>query len=302
MGKNILITGSSGFLGSALKQALRLKGYQIIELTRQKSNPAKNIFNWSIENNTWDVPNQIEIHGVIHLAGAGIIDWLWTAKYFEEIRKSRVLGTQFLVKKLMVRPERPEFFISGSGIGFYGSRESSDLDENSSRGQGKLADLCFAWENEAKKLYQNEKVRTVILRTGMVLGPGKFIRKLKWIFLLGFGSIAGKGDHIISWIHIEDWVKAVLHCIDQKNIQGPVNLVSPHPVSNFEFSKTIGKVLNRPVFLYIPKFIFKCLPGKMGEEIFLASSKVHPKVLIESDFKFKYISIETAFKDLFHKK
>lgn len=298
MKKNILITGSSGFLGSALVEAIDKSKYQVIELTRKPSQPEKFKYNWSPMNGTWEVPEQLPIHGVVHLAGQGIANWFWTKSQIEKIRESRIQGTKFLINRFLNRLEKPEFFISSSAVGYYGSRGETLLNESSGYGSGLIADICLKWENESMRLSKEASIRTVLLRTGLVLGAkGGAFRKIKWQFFLGLGGCFGKGDQNISWIHINDWVKATLLCIEKKNINGPVNLVSIHSATNREFTRSLAKLMFRPAFLHIPAFVLRWLPGNMGNELFLASQKIMPKVLLENDFKFQFITIESAFKE-----
>lgn len=303
MKKNILITGASGFLGSALKKSLSSEKYQIIELTRKPSQPAKFKFNWSPMAGTWELPEHIHIDGIIHLAGEGIVRLPWFASQINKIRDSRIKSTNLLVKRFLNRPDKPDFFISGSATGFYGSRGDVLLTETTSSGSGLLAEICSQWEYESMRLKNECGIRTVLLRTGLVLGSGGgILKKIKWPFFLGLGGNLGRGDQNISWIHIRDWVKAVNLCIEDSSVNGPVNLVTVHSVTNAEFTQTLAQVMHRFAFLHIPAFILKWLPGKMGEEIFLASQNVLPNVLLKYDFKFQFITIESAFKDILDNK
>ena len=296
MKKNILITGASGFLGSALIKSLNKDKYQVIELTRKPSQPAKFKFNWSPSAGTWELPDHLHIHGIIHLAGESVAAWPWTKKQIEIIRESRIKGTTLLVKRFLIKPEKPEFFISSSAVGYYGSRGETLLAETTDCGTGMLAELCRKWENESMRFSKECGVRTVLLRTGLVLGAnGGLFPKIKWQFFLGLGGNLGKGEQNVSWIHINDWVKATLLCLEDNSIKGPVNIVTTHSVTNAEFTRTLAKVMYRPAFLHIPTFILNWLPGNMGQEIFLASQKVLPNVLHKHDFKFQFITLESAF-------
>lgn len=299
MKKNILITGASGFLGSALKKSLNSDKYQIVELTRKPSQPSKFKFNWSPMAGTWELPEHLHIHGVVHLAGEGVANWPWTKSHIDKMCESRVKGTQLLVKRFLIRPEKPEFFISSSAIGFYGSRGDTLLSEATDSGSGLLADICRKWENESVRASKECGIRTVLLRSGLVLGKnGGLFPKIKWQFFLGLGGNLGKGEQNVSWIHIRDWVKATLLCIEETSIKGPVNLVTTHSVTNAEFTRTLARVMYRPAFFHVPVFVLNWLPGKMGQELLLASQKVLPNVLHKHDFKFQFITLESAFYDI----
>jgi uncharacterized protein (TIGR01777 family) len=299
MKKNILITGASGFLGSALKRKLNSEKYQIIELTRKASQPEKFKFNWSPMDGTWELPPQLHIHGVVHLAGESVAGWFWNSKQMAKIRDSRIKGTNLLVKRILNWPDKPEFFISSSATGFYGSRGETLISEATGTGTGFLAEICSQWEKQSMQVSTECGVRTVLLRTGLVLGSeGGIFKKIKWPFLYWLGGNLGKGEQNVSWIHINDWVKAAVLCIEDQSIKGPVNMVSPHSVTNAEFTKTLARLMHRPAFMHVPTFVLKKLPGNMGNELFLASQKILPNVLLKNDFKFQFITIESAFKEI----
>lgn len=299
MKKNILITGASGFLGSALIQSLDKNLYQVIELTRKPSQPAKFKYNWSPLAGTWELPDHLHIDGVIHLAGESVVSWFWTKKQIEKIRDSRIKSTNLLVKRFLIKPDKPDFFISSSAIGFYGSRGETLLAESTDSGEGILAEICRNWENESMRASKECGIRTVLLRTGLVLGQnGGLFSKIKWQFFFGLGGNLGKGEQNMSWIHLHDWVKAARLCMEDTSISGPVNMVSTQSVTNAEFTRTLARLMVRPAFFHIPTFLLNKLPGNMGKEVFLSSCKVLPNVLHKKDFKFKFISLESALIDI----
>jgi hypothetical protein len=288
-----LITGATGFIGSKLCQELLSDGHRIVALTRQKNKISahenlKYINDLDEENFNFDV--------VINLAGATISDY-WTPKKQQEIRHSRLDITQKIVEKIIKSGNPPKLFISGSAIGFYGTSNSIIFSENSHPTTQNLFSqkLCKDWEEIALKA--TDKSRVVLLRTGVVVGEGGgIIKKLSIPFKFGLGGNIGDGKQIMSWIHLDD-VMGILNLImNNVSISGAINLASPSPCTNHEFSQILAKKFSRPCFFHMPKFLVKILFGKMGEELLLSSQKVAPHKAIENDYDFKFIKIAKAIE------
>ncbi len=295
----IAITGTNGLIGRHLKNYLTANGHKVLPLVRSKntdSNP-DSIY-WNPDKNEIDKDKLEGLDCIIHLGGENIANSPWTSAQKEKIINSRVAGTRLLSKTIAELKQKPSLFICASAIGYYGDRQNESLDEKSLPGQGFLADLCKQWESACKDAIDSQ-IRVVNLRIGLVLSKdGGVLAKILPIFNLGGGGILGNGRQYMSWIAIDDILSSILHIIHSENISGPVNLVSPNPVTNNEFTKILGKVLHRPTIFPVPSFGLKLLLGQMADELLLASSKVYPKKLEDSGYKFKYDSLETALRHL----
>ena len=279
---NIGISGSSGLVGSALKKYLEGEGHTTISLPRTFENP--------IDFSTIDA--------VIHLAGESIASGRWTPEKKARIEESRVLGTRQLAKQLASAKSSPSIFISASAIGYYGSREDEILDENSSRGNDFLSDVCEKWEAATSEA-EEAGIRTVKLRTGIVLSNrGGALQKMLPPFKFGGGGILGSGKQYMSWISLDDMVQGILHSIETESLVGPVNFVAPNPVTNYTFTKTLGKILHRPTFLPLPAFAARIIFGEMADALLLSSTRVTPKKLVESGYTFKHENLQSALKDI----
>lgn len=278
----ILISGSSGLIGSALKNKLSSEGHECISLSRDFSQ---------------DI-NFDGIDTVIHLAGENIAQGRWTKSKKSKIRDSRVIGTKQLSKQIAESEHKPSLFISSSATGYYGDRESEIIDENSPEGTGFLSEVCKDWENSTQAA-SNSGVRTVLIRTGIVLSKdGGALKKMLPPFKMGGGGILGSGKQYMSWISLEDEINAILYIINNKNIHGPVNLTSPNPVDNKEFTKILGKVLKRPTIAPLPSFVAKLLFGEMADAILLKGNRVIPNKLLNCGFEFKHQFLEEALRDI----
>jgi uncharacterized protein (TIGR01777 family) len=303
----ILVTGATGFLGKPLCQALLMKGYGLRALVRDPEQ-AKKKLELPMEFLQWDgtekgLPETAldEIHAVIHLAGESIAGKRWTDERKKKILDSRVQMEKALISRIHARDgeraSRPQVFISGSAIGFYGDRGDEVLDEQSSSGSGILAEVCRQWEAETTSL-DILGVRRVNVRTGMVLGrDGGALGSLMPLFRLGLGGPLGNGKQWISWIHLEDWVNALIFLLEKKDATGAFNLVAPHLLTNREFARSLGRALRRPAILTAPAFVMKSVLGEMAELI-LGSQRVKPARLEQAGFQFRFTTIESAWKDL----
>jgi uncharacterized protein (TIGR01777 family) len=287
-----LITGCSGLVGNALIENLFQKGHSIQCLKRNHSEESRSF--WA----TGSLPSTTDpiFHSVVHLAGDNVATDRWTENKKKAILDSRIIGTRELVEYLSLQEIKPKVFLCASAVGFYGNRSDEILDENSTSGEGFLADVCRQWEREAQRLIPLG-VRVVHLRFGMVMSPnGGALQKMAAPFRLGLGGIVGTGNQFISWISIRDLVNIVDFIIRNENIKGPVNVVSPIPATNREFTKTLGYVLGRPTILPLPAFAVKMVFGQMADEMLLTSARATPKVLLEADYQFKDQSLEAVMR------
>jgi uncharacterized protein (TIGR01777 family) len=278
----ILISGSSGLIGSALRNDLEEGGHEIVALTRSFEDPI----------------DFSGVHAVVHLAGENIAAGRWTSEKKRRIRESRVKGTAQLANQIALSQEKPSVFICASAIGYYGDRGTENLDESSGIGSGFLPQVCKEWE-EAARPAEDAGIRTVRLRTGMVLScDGGALHKMITPFKLGGGGILGNGAQYMSWISLDDEVAIIRYLIENHSVSGPVNVVSPNPVTNREFTKTLGKVLKRPTILPMPAFAARILFGEMADALLLSSTKVYPRTLLQSGYEFKHSTLESALRSI----
>ncbi|HRH41796.1 MAG TPA: TIGR01777 family oxidoreductase [Pyrinomonadaceae bacterium] len=290
----ILISGPSGLVGTTLIPTLIAKNHKVFKLVRKPSKSADEI-QWDAEKGFNDT-EQTKLEGfdaVIHLAGDNIASENWSKAKKKIMVESRVQGTRLLVEALKKCQDPPKIFISASAEGFYG-RSTGDtiLTEDSPKGVGFLADLCSNWEIEAQKA--ESFARVVRLRISVVLSKGGgAIEKLLTPFKLGVGGALGSGKQWFPWITIDDLI-GVFHFALENEISGAFNTTSPNPVTNYEFTKTLGKVLHRPTILSVPEFAVKLMFGEMGENLLLKGCRVVPKRLEELGYKFKFENLEEA--------
>ena len=293
----ILISGASGLIGSALKTALRERGDRVLSLTRRNASNDSEI-TWDPSSNTLDPSRLTNIDGVIHLAGENIASRRWTAAQKARIRDSRVQGTTLLAQALATISPPPKVFISASAIGYYGNRQDEILTEDSQPGEGFLPDVSIAWENAAKSATE-AGIRTVHPRIGIVLSPtGGALGKMLFPFKLGLGGIIGSGKQYMSWITLDDLISLLLFAIDRESISGAINAVSPTPVTNREFTKTLGRVLSRPTIFPLPAFAAKLALGEMADALLLASTRVISSHLENTNFSFAHPDLEPALRYL----
>lgn len=297
---SIVISGSSGFIGSALYKYLNERNYSVRRLVRRKPkgdsrqeiywNPASGFIESTALENT-DV--------IINLAGKNISDRPWSKGQKRTIINSRVTSTELLCHSLKRLKKPPHLIISASALGFYGNRSHETIDENSKPGIGFLAEVCRQWE-DATADAKNMGIPIIYLRTGIVLGTkGGILKKLLPIFRYGLGSILGSGKQMMSWISIDDLVSAIEHLIITPDLEGPFNMVSPNPVSNEDFSELLALKLHRPCSFSVPVWAIKLFLGKMGQELLLSSCKAYPSKLINSGYTFQTPSLGATFDMLF---
>lgn len=290
----ILVSGMSGPIGTALLPALRASGAHITRLRRPglgNSGPDEQI--------PWDPmrpfgPDALSgFDAVINLAGESIVG-RWTDSKKKKIHDSRVIGTRHIAEALAQAKDKPNVFISGSATGFYGSRGDELLNEQSAPGSDFLAKVCQEWE-AATRPASEIGIPTVLIRTGVVLSPhGGALGKMLLPFKLGLGGRLGDGQQWMSWIDVQDLVSAILHILKSDLVTGPVNMVSPRPVSNEEFTKTLAGVLGRPAIFPVPAFAVKLAFGEMGETALLGSQRVEPAQLVMSGYPFRFRTLKES--------
>jgi uncharacterized protein len=300
---DVVISGASGLIGSALIDSLSSAGHRPIALTRPggRATKAKDTITWDPAAGTIDTASLEGVDAVVHLAGAGIGDKRWTDAYKRTLVESRVGPTKTLANALAGLTKPPKALVSGSAVGYYGATGDEVLTEASPAGSGFLADICVQWETAAQPAI-DAGIRTAFIRTGIVLSAkGGALKKQLPIFKLGLGGKFGSGRQYQSWITIDDEVGAIEHLIAH-DVRGPVNLTAPNPVPQAEFAKTLGKVLGRPVFAPIPKFgPALLLGGELAENLLYTGQRVAPTVLPATDFVFKHPDLEGALRALLGK-
>ncbi|HBB96833.1 MAG TPA: TIGR01777 family protein [Blastocatellia bacterium] len=290
----IAIAGGSGLVGSALIPILQSHGNQITRLVRSSPKPGE--IEWHPNQDKVSALSLEGFETIINLAGENIAGGRWTDDQKRKIRDSRMNGTHLLSEAIAQMKSKPRVFICASATGIYGDRDDETLDEQSESGGGFLAGVCREWE-QATEPASKAGVRVVNLRMGPILArDGGMLSKLLTPFKMGMGGKVGSGKQYISWVALEDAVNAIKLAIDDESIRGPINIVSPNPVTNEEFTKTLGHVLNRPTALAMPAFAARLAFGEMADEMLLASQKVMPKRLIQAGFQFQYPTLESAMR------
>lgn len=293
----ILISGASGLVGTHLIPTLLAKGHEVYKLVRKTPNNSDEI-EWDAERGFSD-SEQIKLENfdaVVHLAGDNVASENWSEAKKKKIRDSRVIGTKVLVDALNKTQNPPKHFISASAIGFYGNRGNEVLTEESAKGEGFFPEVCTAWETEAKRA-EEFGARVFYLRIGVVLAKdGGALEKMLTPFKFGVGGVIGSGKQWMSWIALDDLIKIFHFALENENLRGAYNAVAPNPVTNQEFTKTFGSVLNRPTIFPIPEFGIKLLYGEMGKTILLEGARVLPKRLEDAGFQFQFTNLEQALK------
>ena len=294
-----LISGASGLIGGALAKALGREGAEIVQLVR---GPARNEseISWNGKDGRPALsPQSLSgFEGVIHLAGESIVG-RWTESKRKAIRESRVRTTRSLAEGLAGAAAKPKVFVSASAIGFYGNRDDEILTEQSAGGKGFLAEVSREWE-DATQAASAAGIRVVHLRTGVVLSSqGGALGKMLTPFKLGLGGRIGSGKQWYSWIHIDDEVGAIRFALGNDSLSGPINLTSPNPVRNSEFTQILAKVLGRPAIFPVPRFALAlAFGGEAADELFLASQRVEPAKLEAAGYRFQFPELQTALANL----
>lgn len=290
----IAISGSTGLIGSALVRALGARGHEIRRIVRHAPASASDI-PWDTTREVIDAARLDGVDAVIHLAGENL-GQRWTSAVRGRIRDSRVNGTLAVARALAGMARKPRVLLSASAVGVYGNRGDEVLDEKSAPGDDFLAEVCKAWES-ATEPAADAGIRVVLLRSGVVVSrEGGVLAKMLLPFRLGVGGHIGSGRQWMSWISIEDYPRVVSMLLGTDAISGPVNIVSPNPVTNAEFSRTLGRVVGRPTFIPVPKIALELALGEMAQDTVLASQRVVPRRLLEAGFEYQNPTIESALR------
>lgn len=302
---HLLIAGGSGFLGRALAAACRRDGHHVTVLSRRAPSSSSatgddddRVVQWTPDGRRGPWADACgTVDAVINLAGESIGAGRWTAARKHALVDSRLLATRSLAAFVNEAAVRPAVFLSSSAVGYYGDRGADTLDETAGAGSDFLATLARDWE-QAALVAASPATRVVLMRTGIVLDPSDgALAKMLLPFRLGLGGPFGRGRQYMSWIHRDDWVRLAAWCLTA-HVSGPVNLVAPVPVTNAEFSRTLGGVLRRPSFLVTPPFALKIALGEMAGPLLLNSQRVIPIVAQRGGFTFDYPSLEPALRQL----
>ena len=291
----IYISGASGLIGTTLMADLGAAGHMVYRLVRKPEAAVGGNLLWDPARREVDASALADADAVINLAGESIAGGRWTEKKKRAILQSRIDCTSTIAAALAKPNGRPKILINASAIGYYGNRGDELLDESSSSGSGDfLSDVCRQWEAAAKPA-EAAGARVVYTRFGVVLSAeGGALAKMLLPFRMGVGGKVGSGRQYMSWVALDDVVDAVIECLANDSLRGPVNVVSPNPVTNYEFTKTLGRVLRRPTIFPLPAFAARLALGQMADELLLASQRVRPAKLMEADYTFRYPALEAA--------
>lgn len=290
----IAITGSHGLIGSALAVALQARGDRVVRLVRDASGGAGDVA-WDPAGGHIDAGGLEGVDAVIHLAGESLVS-RWTAEQKKKIRESRLLGTRVLADALAGLHARPRVMIGASAVGYYGDRGDEVLTETSGPGTGFLAELCQEWEGAASPV-RAAGIRLAHPRFGIVLaGQGGVLAKMAPVFRLGAGGPLGHGRQYLPWIALDDVVGAILFAVDRSDLDGPINVVAPKPVTNREFTSALGRALGRPALIPVPAAALRALFGEMADEALLTSERVEPARLAGAGYVFRLADLDAALR------
>jgi uncharacterized protein (TIGR01777 family) len=296
--KKILISGSHGLVGSALVKLLTTEGHEVVRLVRHGSESG---IEWHPNKGVIDSERLEGLDAVVHLAGESIASGRWTSEKKRAILESRVKGTALLSETLAQLRQPPNVFVSASAIGYYGNRGDELLTEKSSPGDDFLAHVCQEWE-KATTPAAEKGIRTVLTRFGIILDrKGGALGKMLTPFRMGIGGRIGSGKQWMSWVALEDVVSAIRFVIYDSFVNGPVNVVAPFPVTNAEFTKTLGRVLSRPTLFPIPAFSVRLAFGEMGDALLLSGQRVEPGVLLARGYQTSFARLEPSLRHILHR-
>lgn len=294
---NILLSGSSGLIGQALIPLLTVAGHRVSCLVRFKPQSGASLVYWNPAGGEIDAPSLEGFDAVIHLAGESIAG-RWTPAKKQAIRESRVQGTRLLCDALGRLSPRPRVLVAASASGYYGDRGDEVLREESEPGSFFLSQVCREWEAATKPACESG-IRVVNLRIGFVLSRlGGGLAKMLPAFTMGVGGKIGSGKQYMSWIAIDDLAQIILFAAANETLNGPANAAAPNPVTNSEFTQTLGRVLGRPAIIPMPAFAVRLAFGEMGEELLLASTRMEPARLQSAGYQFQFPQLEGALRYL----
>lgn len=294
----VAITGSSGLVGAALVDALEAEAYLVRRLVRRMARDGEDEIQWSPAMGQIDSAALDGVDAVVHLAGENLAAKRWTESFKAEIRDSRVRGTQLLCSALAGLSNKPGVLVSASAVGYYGDRGDEVIDESSAPVGGFLSAVCREWE-AATQPARDAGIRVVNLRLGVVLSTqGGALAQMLTPFKLGAGGAIGSGRQYLSWIEIDDLVAAIVFALRTATLAGPINAVAPQPVTNREFTKTLGRVLGRPTVFPMPAFAARLAFGEMADEMLLSGVRAEPRALLAAGYKFRFPELEPALRHL----
>lgn len=296
----VAVTGSTGMIGRALGDALRAGGHAMVPLVRREAGPGE--VSWDPARGTVDTAGLAGVDAVVHLAGAGIGDRRWTTARRAEIVRSRVDSTALLARTLAAAKPRPSVLVCASAVGVYGDRGDEVLTEESPLGHGFLAELCRDWEAAAGPA-ADAGVRVINLRSGIVLSAagGALARQLP-LFRAGLGGRLGSGRQWTSWVSIDDEVRAICFALEHPALVGPVNVTSPAPVTNRDFTAALGRALRRPAVVAVPAAALSVALGRqLAHEMVLASQRAVPTALQRASFEFAHPQLDDALSAVLHR-
>ncbi|MFT5527483.1 MAG: hypothetical protein ACI9HK_005465 [Pirellulaceae bacterium] len=295
----IAITGAGGLVGKELTSLLTTHGHEVVPIVRRDAQDGE--VHWAPSKGEIDAQALEGVDVVVHLGGEGIANSRWSAAHKKKIIDSRVDGTRLISETLAKLDKKPQALICASAIGMYGDRGDDWVDEDSSGDDSFLSDVCQQWEAAAQPA-EDAGIRVVKMRIGVVLSPrGGALQKMLTPFKMCVGGVVGSGKQYWSWISIDDVAGAIHHAIVNDNVTGPVNCVAPHPVTNREFTKTLGKVLSRPTIFPMPAFAARLALGEMADALLLASTRVKPAKLSETGYEFRHSNLEDALRHVLGK-
>jgi uncharacterized protein len=286
----IAISGASGFIGSALTGSLQKAGVRVRPLVRPGKQAPDGIA-WDPDRGTIDAAALEGLDALVHLAGDGVADGRWTDAKKARIRESRVKGTQLLARAISGLEKKPGVWVSGSAIGIYGDRGDTELDEAAAPAHDFLAEVVVEWEAAADPVRQLG-VRVVHPRFGIVLGKGGgALQKMLLPFKLGVGGRFGDGKQYMSWVSLDDTVRALVYAVEHTSLHGAFNVTAPVPVTNAEFTRTLGAALHRPTFMPVPGALARLALGEMADAALLAGARVLPRQLLANGFVFEHVEL-----------
>ncbi|MDX1388430.1 MAG: TIGR01777 family oxidoreductase [Acidobacteriota bacterium] len=294
----VVISGASGLVGSALTARLTAEGHDVIRLVRRAEERAADAALWNPSKGEIDREAHEGADVVVHLAGENISSGRWSPDRKKRIRDSRVDGTKLISETIASLTHRPRVLVSASAIGFYGDRGDEVMTERSTPGEGFLPEVAIGWE-AATAAAAGAGTRVVLFRTGVVLSAaGGALAKMLPLFRLGLGGRLGHGRQFMSWISLDDLLRAVFFLIETETLSGPVNAVAPGAVTNAEFTRVLAKVLRRPAVFPAPALALKAAMGEMAEELLLSSTRVVPERLLDAGFEFAHPDLESALHSI----
>jgi hypothetical protein len=295
---NILVSGSTGFIGSAIIRSIEEAGLYAVRLVRRTPKKGEPVVRWDPDAGEIDSSGVGGVDAVVHLAGENIAEGRWTAEKKERILGSRTRGTRLLARTVAELPDPPKVFVCASAVGFYGNRGEEILDENSASGEGFLAGVCRKWEAACQPA-ADKGIRVVNTRFGVVLAAhGGVLPRVIPMFRSGLAGRLGSGKQYMSWVALEDVVGAIHHAIKTESLQGPVNVVSPNPVRNAEFTQAMAQAVGKKAPFAVPAFTLRLSMGEAADDIALASIRAIPRKLLETGYQFKYEKLEDALRDM----